>query len=124
MKRLVIFIVAFIFFAVLIMVIGSVFVALRIDEKRSPGKVAQSELTDFFKIGNLVSSPDGWRLLYEEPGKPALSVDLIFSDKSSCVGIGPTVCDTSVFTPGTRVAMEGLMDPEGKVAVTRITPSR
>lgn len=124
MKRLVIFIVAFIFFAVLIMAVGSVFVAVRMDEKRAPGKVARSEVTDFFRTGNLVSSPAGWRLVYEEPGKPALVADLIFSEESSCVGIGPTICDTSVFTPGVRVAMEGLMNAEGKVIVTRVTPSQ
>ncbi len=41
---------------------------------------------DFIQSGNLVLSQDKnkWALLYEEPGQPALKVDLIFDDQSLC----------------------------------------
>jgi len=35
---------------------------------------------NFQKSGNIVKRDGGWKLVYEEPGKPALTVDLVFSE--------------------------------------------
>jgi hypothetical protein len=39
---------------------------------------------DFKKIGNLTKSGENWNLVYEEPGKPALSLRLEFNESSLC----------------------------------------
>lgn len=51
---------------------------------------------------------ENWRLLYEAPGNPALSVDLIFDENSLCdLGQGEEVCVLQKLTNGERARIEG-----------------
>lgn len=62
---------------------------------------------NFSQAGNLLNK-EGWILLYEEPGNPALDVNLKFTNDSLCdLGKGELPCDTSKFEHGSRVQVEG-----------------
>ncbi len=74
----------------------------------------------FLKKGNLTSATadetkNEWLLVYEEPGKPALSNKLIFNDKSICYLADGTqsVCSEIKFKSGDNVEISGeLKDDE------------
>jgi hypothetical protein len=82
--------------------------------------------TNFSKIGNLVQDSPGLKpgvpyLLYEEPGQPALSVELEFDDLSSFVSQGQSFIITKLQASqqGQRVALEGI-EKDGQVLVRKI----
>ncbi len=92
--------------------------------------IAPTPVADFVKTGNLVataaggSTDEGWSLLYEEPGKPALKVNLIFSNESMCdQGSGQQPClILSSLTIGERVSVSGIKSEDGsRIMVIQMT---
>jgi len=79
-------------------------------------ELTPSPTPNFVKTGNLVATAingktdEGWSLLYEEPGKPALKVSLIFSNESMCdQGSGNQPClILSSLSIGERIKVEGI----------------
>jgi hypothetical protein len=47
-------------------------------------KLKEDDISLFEKIGNLTKNNDNWNLVYEEAGKPALTVILEFNENSQC----------------------------------------
>lgn len=78
---------------------------------------------NFFEKGNL-TDVDGtkYNLVYEKPGKPALSVEIDFSNKSLCKSNGSTYreCKYSDFSVGDRVDVWGYKTGD-KVGVLKMT---
>lgn len=84
--------------------------------------VSTKDQLDFKEIGNIVRDnpgyPEGvWFLVYEEPGSPAVSKALLFTDESLCVKDEQKfICDPEGFENGERLEVEGLKeDNEVKV---------
>jgi len=81
---------------------------------------------NFTKTGNLVSQGvqfgnENWALVYEEPGKPALTVSLIFRQDSFCdLGLGTEPCLGAKFKQGQRVKIEGDLQ-QGSVTVAKLS---
>lgn len=80
----------------------------------------------FAKWGNIVNVENTTAgLVYEEPGKPALKADLVFTMATICVTDGkeatcPVFSDKPFFAQGARVYVEGVK--EGNiVTVTKIS---
>ena len=78
-------------------------------------------VADFNEVGNIVRNnpgyPEGvWFLVYEEPGSPALSKALSFTDDSLCIKEEGFICDPDELEEGERVEIEGV-DKEGEVEV-------
>lgn len=99
-------------------------------ESRMTKTVAPAQL--FVQEGNIknrasgYSEEDDWVLVYEQPGKPALTVGIIFTTQSRCVvekGI-PLFCNTANFEQGERVVVMGAPDAEGKIVVERLEAVR
>ena len=64
---------------------------------------------------------ENWALLYEEPGKPALSVFLDFIQNSICAAGNETaLCWDTEFVGGERVTIEG-QKAENSDSVTVVT---
>ena len=99
-------------------------------------KPAASLPANFIMEGNLINSPETgeFALLYEEPGKPALSAILLFDYQdtiSQCIAAGQTMpcrqaLDNDLFKIGDRVAIEGLetrkiSQVEKEIAVIKLT---
>lgn len=64
--------------------------------------------TNFNKTGNLIKNADNWDFLYEEPGKPALKVSLVFDSQSRCDILGQLVdCTKMDIETGTRAIING-----------------
>ncbi len=85
--------------------------------KISSFEVLPSETGPFSATGNLVKDEgaDGWSLIYEEPGKPALRVMLYFTPTSRCEDTdGPISC--SGWDVGARAEITGKREA-GKVIV-------
>ncbi|MFA5736837.1 MAG: hypothetical protein WCX70_01625 [Candidatus Paceibacterota bacterium] len=85
-----------------------------IDENKSVKiksfEILPEEEIVFSEIGNLVKDEgaDGWSLVYEKPGQPALRVMLQFVPSSRCQAIdGPIVCND--WEIGKRVRIDGLL---------------
>ena len=84
----------------------------------------QNEIT-FEKTGNLTiyNTDMGeriWILVYEEPGRPALTTDLHFTSGSICArGQENNSCDTSVLQEGQRVKILGF-EENGSITVVRL----
>lgn len=79
------------------------------------------EVADFIKEGNLAgSNEEDWSLVYEEPGKPALKVGLVFNEKSACNkdGVNQTCVDFGLV--GDRITVEGI-NKDNKVTVLKLT---
>jgi hypothetical protein len=73
---------------------------------------------DFKKTGNLTKSGENWNLVYEEPGKPALSVDLEFNEKSLCTdAYKNNSCSPVYWEIGDRAEIIGYRE-ENRVLVT------
>jgi hypothetical protein len=74
--------------------------------------------TDFIQTGNLVKDNPGakkgvWYLVYEKPGKPALTAELVFDSQSKCTagivgGVENGPCDMSWVENGYRATVKGL----------------
>lgn len=63
---------------------------------------------NFTKEGNLTGEINNWSLVYEEPGKPALTKKLRFDNLSKCfIGCEEEICDSSKLTLGERVRVSG-----------------
>lgn len=87
------------------------------EEKCDPG---------FIKKGNITSattdeSKNEWLLVYEEPGKPALSNKLIFNDRSVCYLTDGTqsICSEIKFKSGDSVEISGDIK-DGKVTILEL----
>lgn len=70
---------------------------------------------DFSKSGNLAMNspglkPDVWHLMYEEPGKPGLSVELSFDEKSLCGTVDAMEPCNLAFDQGQRVHVTGITE--------------
>jgi len=82
---------------------------------------------NFTKTGNLVDKSteleENWTLLYEEPGKPALSVFLDFTQNSICaVGNETILCWDTELVGGERVTIEGQKaENSDSVTVVKLT---
>ena len=59
---------------------------------------------NFIKEGNLTEGP---KLLYEEPGNPALSVNLIYTNTTTCTH-GFAICDPRFLDIGSRMQITGI----------------
>ncbi len=78
--------------------------------------------SNFTKIGNITKLENAvnWTLVYEEPGKPALTKELIVKDDSLCIsGQDISYCYSFVITAGDRVLIDG-KENEGKIEVLRM----
>lgn len=70
---------------------------------------------NFSETGNLLNwdsqtetYTENWTLLYEKPGNPAISVDLVFNEASFCdLGEEKKLCDKSKLNNGDRAQVEG-----------------
>lgn len=86
----------------------------------SPGKVEITSFTPnegFLEVGDLIQKGDTWIFLYEEPGKPALSVDLEFNENSVCSnGVEELSCSPYFWSVGSRAELSGEID-SGKLLV-------
>jgi len=71
---------------------------------------------NFSKIGNLSLEGNQWKIVYEEPGAPALVKYLEFNNQSKCFSVS---CDENQFEIGERVEVKGLAQ-EDKVIVSLI----
>ncbi len=75
--------------------------------------IGQKKEAKFIETGNLVAANNnqGWALLYERPGKPALKINLKFSDQSLCdLGQETKNCliiPDSYWQTGERIYVEG-----------------
>lgn len=99
---------------------AALFALFSVQRAAAPG-VQSTE--NFEKIGNLVRNNPGqkanvWYLVYEEPGKPALSKELNFTEGSMCTDV---LCDTSLLQSGDRVSVTGDLVGE-RVTVIRLSP--
>lgn len=86
-----------------------------------------STKVDFSETGNLTEKGDGWQLVYEKPGKPALTAELIFTDESKCIttdgdngeGRQETPCSETSWEQGARATVNGI-EKDGAVEVVSI----
>lgn len=63
---------------------------------------------NFSKTGEIVNNEEGLIFLYGEPGNPAATVKLTFTDTSLCdFGEGKKLCDATKLEDGTRVKIDG-----------------
>jgi len=80
----------------------------------------------FDDVGNIVRAPTtGWNFLYEEPGQPALSIELEFTDQSQCKFKGGEILclalsSDAAFKQGMRVGIIGTRT-KNTVAVSSLT---
>lgn len=73
----------------------------------------QETSNNFSETGNLTSENDSnWKLVYEKPGKPALTVNLEFVDDSACFsGDNQEIsCDASSWENGDRAKLVGFKE--------------
>lgn len=73
-----------------------------------PEENVQEEI-NFSETGNIVESEETWDLVYEEPGKPALRVTLIFDDDSKCLDESEDQsCSSPYWENGNRAEIAGI----------------
>jgi len=76
--------------------------------------------SNFKRNGNLVKRDGDWQLIYEEPGKPALSVRLEFNENSMCHdAYEDKSCSPEYWEEGDRAQIMGYKQ-EGKVLVSSL----
>jgi hypothetical protein len=76
--------------------------------------------SNFKRNGNLVKRDGDWQLIYEEPGKPALSVRLEFNETSMCQDTYQNKsCSPEYWEEGDRAQIIGYKQ-EGKVLVSNL----
>lgn len=96
--------------------------AWKVDRVSIPDESA----AQFEAEGNLVRNnpglePNAWHLVYEQPGKPALTMRLNFASSSICaVGNENAACDPEDLRPGARVHVLGEYENEVSVRVIRL----
>lgn len=107
---------------IVVVVAGGLFFSAQ--RTHAPGM--QQTTASWTKTGNLVKGnpgldPTKWYLVYEEPGKPALTQKL--SPGNVCVDKGSGLfCDGNSFYSGDRVAISGDLK-DGMVVISNITGS-
>lgn len=75
---------------------------------------------NFSETGNIVGEAGSWELVYEEPGKPALRVRLVFDEDSVCADEGGD-CLPAYWQNGDRANVSGIRTGESvKVRTLRI----
>jgi hypothetical protein len=69
----------------------------------------ESGADNFSRSGNLVERDGNWTLVYEEPGKPALTARLQFSDQSKCFTNNneKIACEPGSWEEGSKVEVSG-----------------
>ena len=83
---------------------------------------------NFDKTGNLTDwdanaerQTGNWVLLYEAPGRPAITANLVFNASSKCdLGSGEEVCDKSKLELGSTARVQG-NEKNGVVTVIKLT---
>lgn len=76
---------------------------------------------NFTEEGNLTQKGGVWSVVYEKPGKPALTKILSFDNLSECfLSCDKTICDTSKLTTGERVRIGGNLGKDDKVLVSNM----
>ena len=79
-----------------------------------------TEEISFQETGNLVYDEGSWYLVYEEPGAPALNLELKFTQDSQCfLGEDKEGCDLYQVKSGSRVTVSGV-PTEGELKVTEL----
>lgn len=81
-----------------------------------------AEEVDFKKTGSLIKSDQDWILVYEQSGKPALMVKLIFSKESLCnvSGRNNISCEQAKLAAGDKVTIEGKKEGETSIKVSEL----
>lgn len=76
---------------------------------------------DFSETGNLTRKDNGWQLVYEKPGQPALTAELTFTDQSQCITAAgdKTPCSETSWEQGARATVNGI-EKDGAVEVVSI----
>jgi len=71
---------------------------------------------DFARVGNLTKNNGEWNLVYEEPGKPALTAELEFDNNSLCLeSFEKKTCSSEYWEVGDRAEILG--ERQGEVVV-------
>jgi hypothetical protein len=67
--------------------------------------------------------PNTWFLLYEEPGKPAITLELEFTGESMCYEgeVQRGVCSDGILEQGKRVFADGIIGEDGVLTVEHLT---
>lgn len=66
-------------------IVGGIWWVLEREEVQAPSDAMNQPSPNFVRTGNLVGSREsGWGIVYEEPGKPALTASLRFGEESRC----------------------------------------
>lgn len=82
--------------------------------KNQIATLVPQKTADFIKDGNLHLSGEGsemtaWKILYGEPGNPAVIATLNFNNRSQCdYGSGEQTCNEKHFENGMQVHVEGI----------------
>lgn len=93
------------------------------EEPQTGDKIVETETEEFLRWGNIVNVDNlTAELVYEEPGKPALTVNLVFTMATLCVVDGreatcPLFSTSPLFEQGARVYVEG--EKEGDIVTVR-----
>ncbi len=100
-------------------------------EPKNGNQIIQTEPTDFAAKGVVVFNnpglkPDTPYLVYEEPGAPGLSAELVFDEYSICSGGGGALPCMAMsigweeFFAGKNAILEGVRQPDSVVLVRRL----
>lgn len=105
------------------LVLGAIWFLRRGEKPESPGNLqAGVPAPEFVESGNLVQSGEDWKLIYEEPGKPALTAELSFGPQSTCkypdgaVFPCPASGVSAPWVQGARAEVSGSLS-DGKLSV-------
>lgn len=90
-------------------------------EKKVEQVYAFNEKGNIKNIASGDVEEDEWVLIYEKPGAPALTKELVFTTSSSCViDARAEFCNTAAFEQGQRVWVMGSINGEGIINVERL----
>lgn len=82
-------------------------------------EISEDKEVNFSEIGNIVSTENGWDIVYEEPGKPALREVLIFNRESKCLDETENKsCFPNYWQNGDRVEITGILTASGVEVTT------
>jgi hypothetical protein len=86
----------------------------------APEELDKSEI-NFSEIGNIVEQQGEWELVYEEPGSPALRVELVFTEDSKCLRDDQEdqSCFSVYWENGDRTEIKGIKE-SGQVKVKNL----
>ncbi len=79
----------------------------------TPEEFSEEEI-NFSKTGNIVEQQGEWNLVYEEPGRPALRVSLVFTEDSKCLRDNQEeqTCFPIYWENGDRTEIRGTRDSD------------